>query len=59
MQQLIKHKNYQDPPIYSVVRDAKYEMKDLFQCCKKANTKYVTNLSELEVENEMKWLDHL
>lgn len=42
-----------------MVRDAKYEIKDLFQCCKKANTKYVTNLSELEVENEMKWLDHL
>ena len=42
-----------------MVRDAKYEIKDLFQCCKNANTKYVTNLSELEVENEMKWLDHL
>ena len=34
-------------------------MKNLFQSCKKAHSKYVTILTELEIEDEMEWLSNL
>ena len=45
--------------MYSVIRDAQNEMKNLFQSCKKAHSKYVTTLTELEIEDEMEWLSGL
>ena len=45
--------------MYNVIRDAQSEMKNLFQSCKKAHSKYATTLTELEIEDEMEWLSDL
>ena len=57
--QLRKEESCQDTPMYNVIRDAQSEMKNLFQSCKKAHSKYVTTLRELEIEDEMEWLSNL
>ena len=59
LEQLIKEESCQDTPMYHVIRDAQSEMKNLFQSCKKAHSKYVTTLRELEIEDEMEWLSNL
>ena len=53
LEQLIKDKSCRDSPMFNVIRDTQSEMKNLFQCCKKAHSNYVTTLTELEIEDEM------
>ena len=59
LEQLIKDESCRDTPMYNVITDAQSEMKNIFQSCKKANSKYVTTLTELEIEDEMEWLSDL
>ena len=56
---LIKDGSCKNTPMYNVIKDAQSEMKNLFQSCKKAHSKYITMLTELEIDNEMEWLSDL
>ena len=59
LEQPIKDESCRDTPMYNVIRDAQSEMKNIFQSCKKSNSKYVTTLTELKIEDEMEWLSDL